>query len=67
MGVQSYEQLVYGMNPHPRKLGALSFKLTPLARLVPGEYALGEGYPGGGFGGAWVLGIDGSVPSGSAS
>jgi hypothetical protein len=65
LDVQNYGQVVYGLNPHARKLGALSFKLTPLARLVPGEYALGEGYPGGGFGDAWAFGIDGLVPSGS--
>jgi hypothetical protein len=66
LDVQNYGQVVYGLNPHARKLGALSFKLTPLARLVPGEYALGEGFQGDSFGDAWAFGIDGSVPAGSA-
>jgi hypothetical protein len=66
LNVQSYGQVVYGLNPHARKLGALSFKLTPLARLVPGEYALGADFGGESFGDPWAFGIDGSVPSGSA-
>ena len=66
LDVQNYGQVVYGLNPHARKLGALSFKLTPLARLAPGEYALGEGYPGGAFGDAYAFGIDGPAPSGTA-
>jgi len=66
LDVQNYGQVVYGLNPHARKLGALSFKLTPLARLAPGEYAFGLGFPGGAFGDAYAFGIDGSVPSGTA-
>jgi hypothetical protein len=66
LDVQSYGQLVYGLNPHSRKLGALSFRLTPLARLAPGEYALGLGFPGGAFGDAYAFGIDGSAPSSTA-
>jgi hypothetical protein len=46
--------------------GALSFKLAPLARLAPGEYALGEGYTGEAFGDAYAFGIDGPTPSGAA-
>ena len=63
LDVQSYGQIVYGLNPHARKLGAMSFKVTPVARLAPGEYALGEGYSGDSFGGACAFGIDGSAPS----
>jgi len=66
LDVKGYGQLVYGLNPHARNLGAMSFKVTPLARLAPGEYALGEGYSGGIFGGACAFGIDGSVSSGPA-
>jgi hypothetical protein len=66
LDVQSYGQLVYGLNPHRRKLGALSFRLTPLARLAPGEYALGLVFRGGGFFDAYAFGIDGSAPSSTA-
>jgi hypothetical protein len=66
LDVQSYGQLVYGLNPHRRKFGALSFRLTPLARLAPGEYALGLSFRGGGFFGAYAFGIDGSAPSSTA-
>ena len=66
LDVQNYGQVVYGLNPHAPKLGALSFKVTPLARLVPGEYALGEGFPGDIFGDPWAFGIDASVPPASA-
>lgn len=66
LDVQSYGQLVYGLNPHSRKLGALSFRLTPLVRLAPGEYALGLGFPGGAFGDAYAFRIDGSAPSNTA-
>jgi hypothetical protein len=64
--VKSYGQLIYGLNPHAPKLGALSFKVTPLERLAPGEYALGEVYSGEDFGGASAFGIDGSAPTGTA-
>ena len=64
--VQSYGELVYGLNPHNKELGALSFKVTPLARLAPGEYALGESFSGEDFGGACAFGIDPPGPSGSA-
>jgi hypothetical protein len=66
LDVQNYGQLVYGLNPHAPKLGAMSFKVTPLVRLAPGEYALGESYSGDGFGGAYAFGIDGPSPSGTA-
>ena len=64
--VQSYGELIYGLNPHNKELGALSFKVTPLARLAPGEYALGESFSGEDFGGACAFGIDPPDPSGSA-
>jgi hypothetical protein len=64
--VQTYGELVYGLNPHRKELGALSFKVTPLARLAPGEYALGESFSGEDFGGPCAFGIDPSGPPGSA-
>lgn len=66
LDVKNYGQIVYGLNPHARKLGALSFKVTPLTRLVPGEYALGEGFQGDGFGDPWAFGIDAPVPAAPA-
>jgi len=64
--VQSYGKVEYGLNPRNKELGALSFKVTPLARLAPGEYALGESFSGEDFGGACAFGIDPPKPSGSA-